>query len=639
MKLFGYHIPGTNTGDFGVSTLKSPAASTLPQTLDGTQQQQRKKPTSFVPKENDDGASLVSAGGYFGQYIDIDGTSVTSDQELITKYRVSAEQPEADLAINHIVNEAIVSNEVDGEPVSLAINDLDYTDEFKEEIMEEFSHIVKLLEFNQKAQNIFHSWYVDGRIYYHIIVDEENPEDGILELRSIDPIKMRKVREVEATVDQKTGARLLNTTKEYFVYNENQIAGNQVAGGSGDSLTGLAIDPSAICYVHSGLLDSTRKRVLSCLHKALKPINQLRMMEDSLVIYRLSRAPERRIFYIDVGNLPKGKAEEYMQGIMSKYRNKMVYDATTGDLKDDRRHMSMLEDFWLPRREGGRGTEITTLPGGDNLGQIDDILFFTKKMYRALNVPMSRFEAEGGFNLGRSTEISREEVSFQKFINNLRGKFSHLFLDLLRIQLILKGVIDEKDWDEIKSKLRIDFQRDNYFTELKEFEILRERLTMLGEVQPHVGKYFSENWVRKTILRQSDEDVEQMNTEIKDGIDEANEAQQATASETENVNSEGEASEDSNDEVGELELDGVEETPRFSSIDGEAILTSEELQSFCQENNIEVSPYSPEIPGEIDWLLLKDKTGKESLVDPEIATLEFLNTEFGITTTNQTEYK
>ena len=501
LTLFGFEISKKlkNVDDVNLKGKSSVAASGLP---------------SFVPRDAEDGSYNISAGGYFGQYVDIDGTTVASDQDLILKYRNVAEHPECDLAINFIVDEAIVSDD-DDSPVQLILDNLTYEDSVKEEIQAEFKTILQLLEFNFKATEIFRQWYIDGKLFYHVIIDPANPRDGISELRSIDPIKMQKIREVDSILDSKTGARITETTAEYYVF--NNTLGSTGAGGVTSAISGLKIDPNAICYVTSGLLDSTRKRVISNLHKALKPVNQLRMMEDSLVIYRISRAPERRIFYVDVGNLPKGKAEEYMQGIMSKYRNKLVYDGQTGEIRDDRRHMSMLEDFWLPRREGGKGTEITTLPGGDNLGQIEDILFFKKNVHRCLNVPLSRLngdEGGGTFGLGRSTEISRDEIAFQKFINRLRKKFSYLFINLLKTQLQLKGIIDQDDWDEIAQAIKIDFRRDNHFTELKDFEVLKERLTMADTIGDKLGKYYSTSWVRKNILRQSAEDIKLMDEEI-----------------------------------------------------------------------------------------------------------------------------
>jgi hypothetical protein len=510
MKLFGFEISKQITK----ADEPSPYAGLIPDVPMAT----APKPVevkSFVPKEAEDGSTVISAGGYFGQYIDIDGTTVASDQDLILKYRNAAEQPECDTAVNYIVDEAIAAGE-DGSPISLSMNDLEYPDEVKDAIQKEFDEVIRLLDFNRSCSDVFRRWYVDGRLYYHVIVDQQNPSNGILELRFIDPIKMRKIREVDTKIDPETGVKLITTKAEYFVYNENMIAGQLVQSvNTGDSVTGLKIDPSAVCYVPSGLLDSTHKRIISNMHKALKPVNQLRMMEDSLVIYRMSRAPERRIFYIDVGNLPKAKAEQYMQEIISKYRNKMVYDSSNGVVRDDRRHMSMLEDFWLPRREGGKGTEITTLPGGENLGQIDDILFFKKNLYRSLNVPLSRFEANTSlWTAGKSTEINREEVSFQRFIDRLRRKFSYLFINVLKTQLLLKGIIVEEDWFKIKEKINIDFKRDNYFSELKEFEIMGARIEMIGKVGEFIGRYYSEKWVRRNILHQSDDEIESMDIEI-----------------------------------------------------------------------------------------------------------------------------
>lgn len=477
-----------------------------------TQKDVERKIGSFVPPSTDDGSTAIAAGGYYGQYLDIDGDSVKTDSELIRKYRLTAEQPECDQAIEDIVNEAIVADD-DTTPVEITLDGLDQPKAIKDQIKAEFEKVVQLLHFNSAGHEIFRRWYIDGRLHYHIIIDDKSPKKGILELRPIDSLKIRKVREVKDEIDPATGAKILKEVGEYFVYQENTLQRNDV---------GLKIAKDAICYVPSGLLDSTRKKVLSHLHKAIKPVNQLRMMEDSLVIYRLARAPERRIFYIDVGNLPKGKSEEYLRSIMNQYRNKMVYDAQTGELRDDRKHMSMLEDFWLPRREGGRGTEISTLPGGENLGQIEDILFFQKKMYRSLNVPITRMETETGFNLGKSSEISRDELKFQKFVNRLRKRFSQLFMELLRTQLLLKGVITKDDWDEFREKIKIDYRRDSFFSESKDNEILRERIAMLDALQPHLGKYYSVEWVRRNVLKQSEDEVEELDSqieqEIKDGV-------------------------------------------------------------------------------------------------------------------------
>ena len=470
---------------------------------------------SAVPKVYEDGAVTVSAGGYFGQYIDIDGTSVANSADLIIKYRQAAEHPECDSAISDIVNEAISAAD-DSVPVSLNLDDLDLQKSIKKQIIAEFDSILRALNFNENCSEIFRRWYVDGRVFYHVVTDPNRLDDGIVELRQIDPVRIRKVREVKSYLDPVSRAHLTETVAEYYIYSDTPVQGdNTLTVQVGQSITGIKIDPNAIIYVPSGLLDNTRRHVISHLHKALKPVNQLRMMEDALVIYRITRAPERRIFYIDVGNLPKGKAEEYVQGIMSKYRNKLVYDASTGDIRDDRRHMSMLEDFWLPRREGGKGTEITTLPGGENLGQIEDILFFQRKLFKSLNVPVSRLESETGFNIGRATEISREEVKFQKFIDTIRRKFSYLLIESLRIQLLLKNVITEEDWEnDIKENISVDFARDNYFSELKDFEILKDRMDVLNQISSQIGKYYSDKWVRKNILRQTDEDIERMNDEI-----------------------------------------------------------------------------------------------------------------------------
>jgi hypothetical protein len=467
---------------------------------------QEEQPASFVPPTADDGSTAIAAGGYYGQYLDLEGDAAKTDVDLIRKYRVAAEMPECDSAIEDIVNESIVHEEYEA-PVDINLDDLEQPNSIKKEIKAEFDRICQLLNFNINGQDIFRRWYVDGRVYFHIIIDEENRDEGILELRAVDAIRIRKVREIKEETDSATGARVIKTLDEYYLYQD---------GGLQKSDVGLKINKDAICYVPSGILDASRKRVLSPLHKALKPVNQLRMMEDALVIYRLSRAPERRIFYIDVGNLPKGKAEEYMRHIMNQYRNKLVYDAVTGEIRDDRKHMSMLEDFWLPRREGGRGTEITTLPGGENLSQIDDILFFQKKLYNSLNVPVTRMDPQNGFNLGKASEISRDEVKFQKFIDKLRKKFSALFTELLRVQLVLKGVITEEDWPELKETLRFDFRKDNYFTELKESELMNERIQLLNNITPYVGKYFSENWVRRHVLRMTDEDIEQLEQEMQE---------------------------------------------------------------------------------------------------------------------------
>lgn len=470
-----------------------------------------KKLPSFVPRTDEDGAGVIQAGGHFGAYIDMDGDKAKNDNDLIMKYRDIASQPECDAAVEDIINESIVGDN-DDSPVNIILDELDVSDKIKESIKNEFEAILSMLNFNSYAHDIFRRWYVDGRLPYHIIVDTTNTKKGIQELRYIDPTKLRKVKEIEEKTDPKTGAKLIKKVDEYFMFQDKGTVGaNQ----------GLKIYPDAIAYCTSGIMDPSRKRILSFLHKALKPVNQLRMMEDSLVIYRISRAPERRIFYIDVGNLPKGKAEEYLRGIMNQYRNKLVYDAKTGDIKDDRKHMSMLEDFFLPRREGGRGTEITTLPGGENLGQIDDIIYFQKKLYKSLNVPVDRLEQESGFNLGRTAEITRDEVKFKKFIDRLRKRFSDLFMQLLKTQLLLKGIITKDDWRDWKEKIVFNFIEDNYFSELKQAEMMRERFDMLSSLDEYVGKYISNEWIRKNVLRFSDDELEeiekQIEQETKDG--------------------------------------------------------------------------------------------------------------------------
>lgn len=465
---------------------------------------------AIVPKDNGDGASIAAASGYFGQYVDIGGSQITNENDLIRKYRWAATQPEVDAAISDIVNQGIASGR-NSAPISLDLTNLDQEDSVKQEIQNQFYHVLKLLKFNSLASDIFRAWYIDGRLFYHLMVDPENPGLGIQEVRKVDPTQIRKVKEVETSLDQATNVRTEQIINEYYIIGE--------FSASTPSSNGVKVDPNAIAYCNSGLLDETGTYTISYLHKALKIINQLRMLEDALVIYRIARAPERRIFYIDVGNLPKGKAEEYVQGIMSRYRNKLVYDVQSGEIRDDRRNMAMLEDFWLPRREGGRSTEIQTLAGGENLGQIDDIVFFQNKLYKSLNVPLSRLTSDTAYNLGRATEINRDEVKFQKFIDTLRKKFSDIIFDILKVQLLLKDVIIEKDWDVIMQDITIDFLEDNYFAELKENEILAERIKMLQSVEGYISKYFSEKWVRNTILRQTDDDITVMNQQIQDEKD------------------------------------------------------------------------------------------------------------------------
>ena len=460
---------------------------------------------SFVPKTGEeDGAGVIQAGGHFGAFIDMEGDKAKTDIDLIMKYRDISSQPECDAAIEDIINEAIVGAE-DSAPVDIVLDELDISDKIKESVKHEFNTILKLLNFNYNAHEIFRKWYVDGRLPYHIIIDKDKPKNGIKQLNYIDPAKLRKVKEVEHEVDPTTGAKVIKKVDEYFVYQDERL---NVAD------QGIKIYPDAIAFCTSGQMDPSRKRILSYLHKALKPVNQLRMMEDSVVIYRISRAPERRIFYIDVGNLPKGKAEEYLKGIMNQYRNKLVYDAKTGDIKDDRKHMSMLEDFFLPRREGGRGTEITTLPGGENLGQIDDILYFQKKLFKSLNVPVNRLEQEAQFTLGRSSEITRDEVKFKKFIDRLRKRFSDLFMQLVKTQLLLKGIITNDDWETWKESIGFNYQEDNYFSELKEAEMVEARFGLLSSVESYIGKYLSHEYVAKKILRFTEDEMKEMEGQI-----------------------------------------------------------------------------------------------------------------------------
>ena len=464
-----------------------------------------KKKPSIVPARDDDGAGYVTAAGmHYGQYLNIDGDDSKDNYQLIMQYRGVAMHPEVDQAVEEIVNEAVTLSDEEM-IVDVNLDNVEISDSIKKQVKEEFDNIYSMLDFSDYGHDIFRRWYVDGRIYHHLVVDEGNIKQGIKEIRPIDSSKIRKVKQVKTKTDPTTGAKLIEKVDEYFIYQEKP--GAQQTGG-------VKLTEDAVSYVTSGLLNEDRKKIVSYLHKALKPINQLRMMEDSLVIYRLARAPERRIFYIDVGNLPKGKSEQYMKDIMARYRNKLVYDAKTGEIRDDRKHMSLLEDFWLPRREGGRGTEISTLPGGENLGQIDDIVYFQKKMYRALNVPINRLEQEAQFSLGRSSEITRDELKFQKFIDRLRRRFSQLFINILKKQLLLKGIITEEDWDNWKSDIIIEYAKDNHFTELKDAEILREKLQSLDQVTNYVGEYFSKEWVMKNILHFSDEDIEKMGEQM-----------------------------------------------------------------------------------------------------------------------------
>ena len=461
---------------------------------------------SVAPPSADDGTIDIAGGGFYSSVLSTDGRDAT-ELDLIRRYRDIAQQAECDSAIEDITNEAIVSDER-GQSVSLSLDKFDISQTIKQKIREEFDEVLRLLDFNSKGHDIFRRWYVDGRLFYHKIIDEKSPRKGIQEVRYIDPRKIKKVREQIVDKDRRTGLDLTKRTQEYYLFN---------ASGNGKSTSqGLKISPDSVSYCPSGLVDMHKGTVLSHLHKAIKPVNQLRMIEDSLVIYRISRAPERRIFYIDVGNLPKIKAEAYLKDVMNRYRNKLVYDASTGEIRDDRNHMSMLEDFWLPRREGGRGTEISTLPGGANLGEIEDIEYFKKKLYRSLNVPISRLESESTFSIGRSDNITRDELKFTKFVQRIRKKFVVLFHDLLETQLILKGVIAAEEWNDIKEHIQFDFLQDGHFTELKNAEVMRERLDMLSQVEPYVGSFFSKEWIKKNILKMSDEEIEEIEDQIED---------------------------------------------------------------------------------------------------------------------------
>lgn len=477
---------------------------------------------SFVPPSNDSGAVDVNEGGVFGTTVDLDGIAKT-ETSLITRYREMAYQPEVDRAVDDVCNEAIINNP-ETNAVEINLDKVDLDDQIKKVIREEFDTVTSLLEFNNKGYEIFRRWYVDGRVNYHLMINTKNPREGIKEVRYIDPRKIKLVRvakrqETNTQQDRKL-AGLNKKYNEYFVYSPTGLSSTQSTQGSSQSY-GIRISKDSIAYVHSGIFNETNAMILGHLHKAIKPYNQLRMLEDATVIYRLARAPERRIFYIDVGNLPKAKAEQYLRDMMVKHKNKLVYDANTGDIRDDRKFLTMLEDYWLPRREGGRGTEISTLPGGQNLGEIEDVQYFRRKLYESLNVPVSRLESDNQFQLGRASEISRDEIKFAKFISRLRVQFSHLFEQILEKQLLLKGVMTRAEWNKIKNEIRYDYIEDNHFSEMKDIEVLRERLQMAQEIDEYVGKYFSSNWVRKNILRQTDDEIEEMNKEIEEFDSEA----------------------------------------------------------------------------------------------------------------------
>ena len=473
------------------------------------------KGPSFVQKDSLDGSQPVVGGGYYGYSVDFDG-QIRNEYELITRYREMILQPECDSAVDDVVNETICGN-FDDVPVQVELSNLKVSEKIKKLIREEFDEILRLLDFENRSYEIFRRWYVDGRLFYHKVIDPKQPRKGLVELRYIDPRKIRKVIEYDKKSPdqlrtQDLNTQLTQTSASYFLYNPKGLRNS--------TNQGLKIAPDSVCYCHSGIQDLNKNMTLSHLHKAIKAVNQLRMIEDSLVIYRLSRAPERRIFYIDVGNLPKNKAEQYLREVMGRYRNKLVYDANTGEIKDDKKFMSMLEDFWLPRREGGRGTEISTLPGGQNLGELEDVKYFQKKLYKSLNIPNSRLETETTFNIGRAAEITRDEVKFQKFVARLRKRFSELFVDLLKTQLVLKGIISIEEWEEYKEHIQFDYIADNYFSELKDIEIRNERMNEVNQMDPYVGKYFSLEYVRRQVLKQTDQEIKEIDKQIEREMEE-----------------------------------------------------------------------------------------------------------------------
>ena len=492
------------------------------------------KIVSPVPPNDEDKSDFYLSSGFYGQYVDIEGV-YKSEADLVRRYREMALHPECDSAIEDVVNEAIVSDS-DDSPLQIDLSNLPASDKLKDKIREEFKYIKEIMDFDSKCHEIFRNWYIDGRIFYHKVIDINKPQDGIKEVRYIDPLKIRHIRRLKKDQkDLRSALSKINSDasvidfnppeiEEFYLYNPNQISSMTATSGSNFKAEAkqVRLAPDSITYITSGLVDRNKQTVLSHLHKAIKALNQLRMIEDSLVIYRLSRAPERRIFYIDVGNLPKIKAEQYLRDVMNRYRNKLVYDANTGEIRDDRKYMAMLEDFWLPRREGGRGTEITTLPGGQNLGELADIEYFQKKLYRSLNVPETRLSSSGGFSLGRSSEILRDEVKFTKFVGRLRKRFSNLFNDMLKTQLILKNIVSVEDWEVLSDHIQYDYLYDNHFSELKETEMLNDKLAAVAAMEPYVGKYFSLQYVRSKILKQNDGEIKeidkQIEKEIKDGL-------------------------------------------------------------------------------------------------------------------------
>lgn len=467
------------------------------------------KEKSFVAPDDYDGTYTLETGGVFGTVIDFAG-SIRDENQLINQYRTMALFPEVDQAIEDVINEAIISD-IQRKPVRLDLEHIDLSDNIKNKIYSEFQGILKLLDFGNKGSDIFRRWYIDSKLYYHIIIDTEAPRKGIQELRSIDPVNIKKIRKVEKeqTHVGTNKVPFVKRIEEFYLYTDTSKDSVNPT-----SSAGIKISPDSICYSHSGVLDSKSKRVVGYLAKAIRPVNMLRQIEDAVVIYRISRAPERRIFYIDVGNLPKQKAEQYLRDIMNRYRNKLTYNASTGEITDGRDHLHMLEDFWLPRREGGKGTEITTLDGGQNLGEMEDVDYLLKKVYRSLNVPVSRMESDSGFNLGRSAEISRDEVKFFKFIEKIRNRFCDIFAQLIKTQLILKGIIKQEDWDRIYQDFRYIFNEDSYFTELKQTELMKERLDILSQLDEYIGRYYSVDWVRKNVLRQTEEEIREIDTQM-----------------------------------------------------------------------------------------------------------------------------
>tara|TARA_Y100000034_G_C6900779_1_gene416576 strand:+ start:1148 stop:2689 length:1542 start_codon:yes stop_codon:yes gene_type:complete len=467
------------------------------------------KQESFVPPDSYDGTYTLESGGVFGTLMDFTG-SVRDENQLIQQFRNMSLYPEVDQAIEDITNESIVMD-IDKKPIKLDLERVNLSDNIKNKIHSEYDNILKLLNFHNYAYDIYRRWYVDSKLYYHIMIDKENPQKGIIELRAINPLNIKKIQKVKKEQKHIGTNRVpfIKEIEEFYVYTDTSRGSLTPTSSSGIK---IAVD--SICYIHSGIIDSNSKRVVGYLQKAIRPLNMLRQIEDAVVIYRISRAPERRIFYIDVGNLPKQKAEQYIKSIMTRYRNKVTYDATTGEVTDGRDHLHMLEDFWLPRREGGRGTEITTLEGGQNLGEMEDVEYLLKKVYRALNVPVSRMEPDNGFNMGRSAEITRDEVKFSKFIDKLRMKFSLMFMNLLRIQVVLKGIMSEEDWKKIEPNINFTYNRDSHFSELKQSEIMRDRLELLSQADEYIGKYYSIDWIRKNILQQSEEDIKLIDIDI-----------------------------------------------------------------------------------------------------------------------------